>query len=90
MMKILVTSLDWNEIEAEIKGLENTLPLFKSDVQRFIKSIREDITSLSKMEVDLRRTHSRQLERDCASKVTKINEQIKLVHKFHFMSLLAQ
>jgi hypothetical protein len=89
-MKILETSLDWNEIEAEIKGLENTLPLFKSDVQRFIKAIREDVTALSKLEVELRRTHSKQLERECASKVTKINEQIKLVQKFHLMSLLAQ
>jgi len=89
-MKTLETSLDWNAIEAEIKGLENTLPLFKHDVQRFIKAIREDVTELSKLEVDLRRTHSKQLERECASKVSKINEQIKLVHKFHFMSLLAQ
>ena len=90
MMKILVTSLDWNAIEAELNGLENTLPLFKHDVKRFLKAIREDITQLSKLEVELRRTHSKQLERECASKVTKINEQIKLVHKFHFMSLLAQ
>lgn len=89
-MKKLETSLDWVAIEAEIKGLENTLPLFKHDVQRFIKSIREDVTSLSKIEVEYRRTHSKQLARECASKVEKINEQIKLVHKFHLMSLLAQ
>jgi hypothetical protein len=89
-MKTLETSLDWNAIEAEIKGLENTLPLFKHDVQRFLKAIREDVTALSKLEVELRRTHSSRLKTECASKVTKINEQIKLVHKFHLMSLLAQ
>jgi len=89
-MRKLETSLDWVAIEAEIKGLENTLPLFKHDVQRFIKSIREDVTALSKIEVEHRRTHTTRTKRDCDELVTKINEQIKLVHKFHLMSLLAQ
>ena len=89
-MKRLETSLDWVVIESELKSLENTLPLFKHDVIRFIKAIREDVTALSKLEVELRRTHSKQLKRECSSKVTKINEQLKLVHKFHLMSLLAQ
>jgi phage terminase large subunit-like protein len=89
-MKRLETSLDWNVIEAEIKGLENTLPLFKHDIKRFLKAIREDITALSKLEVELRRTHSKQLERECASKVTKINDTLKLFQKFHLMALLGQ
>lgn len=89
-MKTLSSSLDWSSIQTELIRLGDTLPLFKTDVQRFMKSIRENVTELSKLEVEYRRTHSRQLEKECASKITKINEQLKLVHKFHLMSLLAQ
>lgn len=89
-MKTLATSLDWANIETELHRLGDTLPLFRSDVTRFIKAIREDVTELSKLEVEYRRTHSSRSKAECASKVTKINEQLKIVHKFHLMSLLAQ
>ena len=89
-MKELHNSLDWAEIEEDLKSLSNTLPMFKHDIQRFIRTIRQHVTELGNLEIENRRTHTRLTAQKCQEKVNKINEELKLIHKFHLMSLLAQ
>jgi len=84
------TSLDWQHVETEIHKLGNTLPMFKHDIVRLTKTVREEVTVLSKLEVEQRSTRSRTLEQQCRTQVAKINETLKLFQKFHLMALLAQ
>jgi hypothetical protein len=87
MLKI-ETSLDWNNIETEIKQLGRTMPMFKHDIKRLCDTIRPEITKLGNLEVEHRRMHSRTTDRDCKQQVEKINETLKLFQKFHLMALL--
>ena len=89
-MKELHNSLDWTSIEEDLKGLANTLPMFKHDINRFIKTLRQEVAELGNLEVENRRNHTRITAQRCQEKVDKINEELKLIHKFHLMSLLAQ
>jgi hypothetical protein len=88
-MLSIQTSLDWNAVETEIRKLGNNLPMFKHDIKRICDTIRPEISKLGNLEVENRRTHSRSSYQDCQRQVQKINETLKLVQKFHLMSLLS-
>jgi len=84
------TSLDWANIETEITRLGNTLPMFKHDIKRICESIRPEITTLSKLELENRRQQTSTTARKCREQADKINETLKLFQKFHLMALLGQ
>lgn len=84
------TSLDWSQVETEIKKLGNTLPMFKHDIKHLLEGIRPEITKLSLLEVEDRRRHSPRTKKDCQQQVDKINQTLKLFQKFHLMALLGQ
>lgn len=84
------TSLDWQNVEREIQKLGNTLTMFKHDINTILKTVREEVTILSKLEVEHRSTRSRQVEQQCRAQAARINETLKLFQKYHLMALLTQ
>jgi hypothetical protein len=89
MLKIS-NSLDWSQVETEIKNLGNTLPMFRHDIKHVLNNIRPEITKLSMLEVEDRRSRNTRTRRDCQQQVDKINESLKTFQKFHLMALLGQ
>ena len=89
MLKI-ETSLDWSNVETEIKNLGKTMPMFQKDIKRICDTIRPEIAKLSSLEVEHRRIRSTATNRYCQEQVHKINEILKTFSKFHLMALLAQ
>lgn len=83
------SSLDWAKTETELRKLGNMLPMFTADIQRVTKRISTMVTELSQLEVHARNTKSRLSISNCESKVQKINEELKLIQKFHLMSTLS-
>ena len=48
------------------------------------------VRELSQLEVEARGTRSPSAQRLCSQKVTKINEELKQIQKFHLMSMLTK
>lgn len=82
------SSLDWAKTETEIRKLGNMLPMFEGDVKRILNHVSTMVKELSQLEVHARNTKSRLSISHCESKVQKINEELKLIQKFHLMSML--
>lgn len=83
------SSLDWSKTETEIRKLGKLLPMFDADVKRILNHISTMIRELSQLEVEARGTRSPSAQRLCSQKVTKINEELKQIQKFHLMSTLS-
>ena len=84
------TSLDWAKTETELRKLGNMLPMFEADIKRIINRVSNMVKELSQLEVEARNTRSKSLATQCQSKITKINEELKQVQKFHLMAMLAK
>jgi len=83
------SSLDWSKTETEIRKLGRMLPMFEGDVKKILNRVNDMVRELSQLEVDARNTRSPSAQRLCSQKVTKINEEIKQIQKFHLMSTLS-
>ena len=83
-------SLDWPNVETEIRKLKKTVPMFEADLIRVSKHIGSLVTELSQLEVKARSTRSRSVTDECSKKVSKINEELKQIQKFHLMSVLSR
>ena len=83
-------SLDWPRVETEIRRLKKTVPMFEADLIRLSKHIGSLVTELSQLEVTARSTRSRSVTAECDKKVSKINEELKQIQKFHLMSVLSR
>jgi hypothetical protein len=64
--------------------------MFEGDVKKILNRVNDMIRELSQLEVEARNTRSRALQTDCQRKVTKINEELKQIQKFHLMSMLTK
>jgi len=84
------TSLDWAKTETEIRRLGNMLPMFEADIKRITSRVSSLVKELSQLEVHARNTKSRLSICNCESKVAKINEELKMIEKFHLMSMLTK
>jgi hypothetical protein len=84
------TSLDWSKTETEIRKLGRMLPMFEGDVKKILNRVNDMIRELSQLEVEARGTRSPSAQRLCSQKVTKINEELKQIQKFHLMSMLTK
>ena len=89
MLKI-ETSLDWQHVHTEIQKLGNNLSMFKHDIKLLSKTVQDEVTELSKLEVEHRSRRSKTTHKQCQAQVAKINETLKLFQKFHLMALLSQ
>lgn len=84
------TSLDWSKTETEIRKLGKMLPMFDGDVKKILNRVNDMVRELSQLEVEARGTRSPSAQRLCSQKVTKINEELKQIQKFHLMSMLTK
>jgi hypothetical protein len=84
------TSLDWSKTETEIRKLGRMLPMFDGDVKKILNRVNDMVRELSQLEVEARGTRSPSAQRLCSQKVTKINEELKQIQKFHLMSMLTK
>lgn len=66
------------------------LPMFEGDVKKILNRVNDMIRELSQLEVEARGTRSPSAQRLCSQKVTKINEELKQIQKFHLMSMLTK
>jgi hypothetical protein len=83
-------SLDWPGVETEIRKLKKTVPMFEADIKRVSNYIGGLVTELSQLEVKARSTRSRSVTEDCSKKVSKINEELKQIQKYHLMAVLSR
>ena len=83
-------SLDWPKVETEIRKLKKTVPMFEADLKRVSNHIGSLVTELSQLEVKARSTRSRSVTEDCSKKVSKINEELKQIQKYHLMAVLSR
>lgn len=66
------------------------LPMFDGDVKKILNRVNDMVRELSQLEVEARGTRSPSAQRLCSQKVTKINEELKQIQKFHLMSMLTK
>ena len=89
-MKQLESSLDWREIELEIRELSKTAPEFKFDVIKFCAGISSQVRKLSEVEIEIRRRpmdhHKQKHKKMCAD----INSAIKDFSQTHLLHLFTR
>ena len=84
------TSLDWSQVETELRRLSRLLPEFKSDIRRIKTRIQTQISELSRLEVEARHHNTASKQELCRRKAEAINAELKQVEKIHLMSLLSR
>lgn len=83
-------SLDWPSIDRDLEKLGKMLPDFKHDIVKIQKHLREEITTLSKLEVDLRSRQNSATVSNVQRQVEKINNELKKIEQHHLMAILAK
>lgn len=78
----LKTSLDWDNIKAELHKLSRMLPAFSHDFYRVTINLGSLVRELGNLEVEFRRTKSRTTKEACKKKVQQINEELTKIKKF--------
>lgn len=89
-MKELEKSLDWPEVEKEIRQLISSAPEFKFDVIKFCSSIGSEVRKLSDIEIDIRRRPSDGLLIKHKEQCKKINKAIKEFSSTHLLHLFTR
>lgn len=89
-MLAIKNSLDWASVENELARLGNMFPNFKHDTVRIIKHLREEVTTLSKLEVDHRNKKSTATMGSIQRQTDKINQELKKIEQIHLMALLTK
>lgn len=83
-------SLDWPNVEKEIRELTKTAPEFKVDVIRFCRGMDKEIKKLSEIELQIRRHPTDTLAQKHTQKVKEINEAISFFSQTHLMHLFTR
>lgn len=86
----LRTSLDWENIKVEIRKLGKMLPAFSHDFYRITINIESLVKELGNLEVEFRRSKSRNSKEACKKKVKQINEELKQIKRIHLMGVLSK
>jgi len=89
-IKEIESSLDWTEIEKQIKELAKTAPEFKFDVARFCAGIRSEITKLGNIELQYRQQRRDSVLQKHKDQCDKINRAIKDFSSVHLMHLFSR
>jgi len=89
-MKELETSLDWKDIEHELRELIKSAPEFKFDVIKFCTSIGGEVRKLSDIEIDLRRQPRDSILLKHKEQCKKINQAIKDFSSTHLLHLFSR
>jgi len=83
-------SLDWPDVEREIRELTKSAPEFKIDVIKFCRGMDSEIKKLSEIELQIRRHPTDSLAQKHTLKVKEINEAIKFFTQTHLMHLFTR
>jgi hypothetical protein len=89
-MNEIKTSLDWHDIEKELRKLGKTAPEFRFNIIKFCAGINTEIRKLSDIEIDIRRRPSDMLLVKHKDQANKINQAIKLFSQTHLLHLFSR
>jgi hypothetical protein len=89
-IKEIETSLDWPNIESQIRELAKTAPEFKFDVVKFCSGMRGEINKLSQIELQYRQQKRDSILQKHKDQCDKINRAIKDFSSVHLMHLFTR
>jgi len=89
-IKEIESSLDWAEVELQIRELTKTAPEFRFDVVRFCAGIRGEITKLGHIEMQYRQQKRDSIAQKHKDQCDKINRAIKDFSSVHLMHLFTR
>ena len=89
-IKQIESSLDWTEVEQQIKELAKTAPEFKFDVVRFCSGMKSEITKLGNIELQYRQQRRDSILQKHKDQCAKINRAIKDFSSVHLMHLFSR
>ena len=89
-MKQLETSLDWHDVETELRELTKSAPEFRFNVIKFCNSIQKEVRKLADIEIEIRRRPTDSLAIKHREQAKEINEAIKLFSQTHLMHLFTR
>lgn len=82
---VIHSSSDWPAVEAELKRRLKTIG-YNGDLERMFKNLCREITTLSKLEVDARRTRDVRLS---SEQLTKINSILTTLEQWMIIAALS-
>jgi len=86
----VTNSLDWPNVESDIRELTKTAPEFKFDVARFCAGMRSEINKLSQIELQYRQQKRDSTIQKHKDQCNKINRAIKDFSSVHLMHLFTR
>jgi hypothetical protein len=89
-IKEIESSLDWTEVEQQIKELAKTAPEFRFDVVRFCSGMKSEITKLGNIELQYRQQRRDSILQKHKDQCAKINRAIKDFSSVHLMHLFSR
>ena len=89
-IKEIESSLDWTEVEQQIKELAKTAPEFRFDVVKFCAGMRSEITKLGEIELKYRQQRRDSIVQQHKDQCNKINRAIKDFSSVHLMHLFTR
>ena len=89
-IKEIESSLDWHEVEQQIKELAKTAPEFRFDVVKFCSGMRSEITKLGEIEMKYRQQKRDSIVQQHKDQCAKINRAIKDFSSVHLMHLFSR
>ena len=85
----LAASTDWPAVKTEIKDFSRTLPAFKNDFIRMSTYLDQEIKMLSNLEVENRRSKTKNSLNRCIAQLDKINQTLDTIQQMYLMSILS-
>ena len=89
-IKEIENSLDWPDVESQIRELSKTAPEFKFDVVKFCSGMRSEINKLSQLELKYRQQRRDSVVQEHKDQCAKINRAIKDFSSVHLMHLFSR
>jgi hypothetical protein len=89
-IKEITSSLDWPDIETQIRTLGKTAPEFKFDIAKFCSGMRSEINKLSNIELKYRQQRRDSVILEHKDQCAKINRLVKDFSSVHLMHLFTR
>jgi hypothetical protein len=89
-IKEITSSLDWPDVETQIRTLAKTAPEFKFDIVKFCSGMRSEINKLSSIELKYRQQRRDSVILEHKDQCAKINRLIKDFSSVHLMHLFTR
>ena len=89
-IKEIESSLDWADVEQQIRELAKTAPEFRFDVTKFCAGMRSEINKLSQIELQYRQQKRDSIVQKHKDQCNKINRAIKDFSSVHLLHLFTR